>query len=63
MHIKTVIFVMKPHFLYYVVACENVHNLIVAPTSSTVQEVSIYSEDECESPAVMLEQQNNIYMN
>ena len=54
-HSKTVIFEIKAHFLYYVAACENAHNPIVAPIISTVQEVSIYSEDELESPAVMSE--------
>ena len=52
-HSKTVIFEMKAQFLDYVAACENVHNPIVAPISSTVQEVSIYSEDEGASPAVI----------
>ena len=63
MHSKTVIFEMKAHFLDYVSPCENVHNPIVAPTSSTIQEVYIYSGDEVASTAVMLEQQNNMYMN
>ena len=54
---------MKAHFLYYVAACENVQNPIVAPISSTVQEVSIYPEDGVSITAVMSEQQTNIYMN
>ena len=62
-HIQTVIFEMKAHFLYYFTACENVHNPIVSPISSTVQEASIYSEDEVASPTVMSEHQTNIYMN
>ena len=62
-HINTVVFEMKAQFLDYVSACENVHNPIVAPISSTVQEAYIYSEDEGESPAVMSEQQTNMYMN
>ena len=52
-HSKTVIFEMKAHFLEYISACENIHNPIVAPISSTVQEVSIYPEDEGASPAVI----------
>ena len=54
---------MKAHLLDYVSACENVNNPIVAPIISTVKEVSIYSEYEGASPAVMLEQQTSIYMN
>ena len=38
-HSKTVIFEIKAHFLDYFSDCENVHNPIVAPISSTVQEV------------------------
>ena len=42
-HSNTVTFDMKAYFLDYVAACENVHNPIVAPISSTLQEISIYS--------------------
>ena len=42
---KTVIFEIKAQFLYYVSACDNVHNPIVAHISSTVKEASIYSKD------------------
>ena len=63
MHIKTVIFEMKDNFLDYVFACDNVHNYIVVPISSTVQEASIYSEDEGASPAIMSERQTNMYIN
>ena len=54
---------MKGHFLDYLSACENVNNPIVAPISSTLQEVSIYSEDEGTSPAVMSYHHTNMYMN
>ena len=54
---------MKAHFLDYLSACENVNNPIVEPISSTVQEVSIYSENEGASPAVMSEHQTNMYIN
>ena len=63
MHSNTVIFEMKAHFLDYVATCENVHNPIVVPISSTVQEVSIYSEDKGAIPTVIPEQQTNMYMN
>ena len=36
-HINAVVFEMKAQFLDYVSACENVHNPIVAPISSTVK--------------------------
>ena len=62
-HSKTVIFEMKYHFLDYVATCDNVHNHIVKLISSTLQEVSIYSEDEGASTAVMSEQQTSMYMN
>ena len=61
-HIKTVIFEMKDKFLDYVFACENLQNYIVVPISSTVQEASIYSEDEGASPAIMPERQTNLYI-
>ena len=54
-HSKTVVFEMKAHFLDYVAACENVHNPIVAPISSTVQDASIYSENEGASRTFMSE--------
>ena len=54
---------MKAHVLDYVAACENVHNTIAAPISSTVQEVPIYSKDYVSSTAAMSEQQTNMYMN
>ena len=60
---NTIIFEMKDHFLDYVTACENVHNPIVAPISSTVKDAYIYSEDEVSSTAVMLERKNNMYYN
>ena len=63
MHSKTVILEMKAHFLDYVAACDNVHNPIVELIISTVQEVSIYSEYEGSSTAVISEQQNNMYIN
>ena len=63
MYRKDVIFETKAHLLDYVATYENVHNPTVALISSTVKEVSIYSEDEGESPAVMSDQQINIYMN
>ena len=46
MHSNTVIFEMKDHFLYHVSACNNFYNPIVLLVSSTVQEASIYSDDE-----------------
>ena len=45
-HSSIVIFEMKTHFLYYVDACESVHSPIVAPKFSTVQEASVYSDNE-----------------
>ena len=62
-HSKTVIFEMKAHFLDYVATCGNVQNRIVALRSSTVQDVSIYSEYEGASRTFISEQQTNIYMN
>ena len=63
MHSKTVIFEMKDQFLDYVAACEDVHNPIVVPIISTVQEVYIYSEYESAIPAVISEQQTNTHIN
>ena len=54
---------MKAHFLDYVATCNNVHNHIVAPIRSTVQEASIYSDDEGASQTFMSEQQTSMYMN
>ena len=44
-HINTLIFEIKAHFLDYFAACKNVQKPIFALISSTVQEVSIYSDD------------------
>ena len=54
---------MKAHVLDYVATCNNVHNHIFAPRRSTVQEASIYSDDEGASQTFMSEQQTSMYMN